>query len=71
LFRTLKVLNYRLSKSDDKRMKDKGNDKAITLQIMQTFLFEILMLSCVSYKGERNAANTSNCFNDNLIWSIK
>jgi hypothetical protein len=54
LFRILKVLNYRLSKTDDKRMKDEGNDKAVTLKIVQTFFCEIIMLSCVSYKGERS-----------------
>jgi hypothetical protein len=56
-FLTLKVLNYRLSKPDDKRMKDKGIDKAITLQIMRKFLCEILMFSRVSYNGTRNAEN--------------
>ena len=38
-------------------MKDKGFDKAITLQIMQTFLCEIVTLRPVSYKGTRNAEN--------------
>jgi hypothetical protein len=53
----LKVLDYRLSKPDDKRMKDKGNGKSITLQIVQTFRCETGLLSGVSYKGERIAAN--------------
>jgi len=54
----LKVLNYRLSKPDDKGMKDKIIDKAVTLQIMQKFLCEILMFSHVSYTGTRNVENT-------------
>ena len=57
MFLTLKVLDYRLSKPDDKRMKDKGNGKSITLQIVQTFRCETGLLSGVSYKGERIAAN--------------
>ena len=57
MFHTLKVLNYRLTKLDDKTMKDKGTDKTVALQIIQKSLSETLMFSRVSFKGTRNEEN--------------